>query len=72
MALRADDGEARAAVMEKIRTFNARWPQVAISPSVLRASLRQRANDSARAEIGIVLDRRLAAQIRQEVGAVAE
>ncbi|MCD9088736.1 PLxRFG domain-containing protein [Stenotrophomonas sp. SY1] len=68
MAIRNGDAGDRAAVMEKILAFNKTNPEVAISSSSIRASMKSRARYSANAEGGIVLNPKLAARMRERVG----
>lgn len=68
MAMRTGDGADRAAVLAKIQAFNKANPEVAISSSSLRASMRSRARYSARAEGGIVLNPKLSARLNSIVG----
>lgn len=68
MSVRLDDDAGRAAAMDKIRAFNARWPELAITPKTIIASLRSRARYTAQAENGIMLNRKIAGRIREAVG----
>lgn len=68
MAQRAGDEETRSAVLQRIAAFNQANPEVRISMLTLRDSLRQRARISQQADNGIVLNRRIAARVRSEVG----
>jgi hypothetical protein len=67
MAVRLGDADAIAAAWEQIGKFNQTWPQIAITPEVLRKSARTKAMNSARAEDGIVLNPKIAAAIRAQV-----
>jgi hypothetical protein len=69
MAQQAGDVDGRVEALRRIRAFNAKNPEVAIGIANLRASLQGRARFSADASHGIRLDKKLAARLRQEVGA---
>ncbi|MDN5939655.1 MAG: PLxRFG domain-containing protein, partial [Salinisphaera sp.] len=71
MTVYANDGEARTSVLRKIRAFNRKHPSAPISTDSLRRSLRGRAVYSARAEHGVVLPKRIAAEVRADVGVSA-
>lgn len=66
MTTRLQDTAARAEVLEKIRRFNTANPELPITGYGLRRSTRDRMRYSARAEGGIVLDRRLARRAREQ------
>ncbi|MDN5925414.1 MAG: PLxRFG domain-containing protein, partial [Xanthomonadales bacterium] len=68
MAVHEQDGDARTSVMGKIRDFNRKHRGAAITTDSLRKSLRGRAAYSARAENGVVLPKRIAAEVRADVG----
>lgn len=68
MAIRNGDAADRAAVMEKILAFNKTNPEVAISSSSIRTSMKSRARYSANAEGGIVLNPKLSARLNASVG----
>ncbi|WP_313033330.1 PLxRFG domain-containing protein [Stenotrophomonas acidaminiphila] len=68
LAVRNGDQPTREAVMEKIRAFNRANPEVAISASSIRASMKSRAGYSAKAEGGIVLNPKLSARLQAAVG----
>ncbi len=68
MAIRNGDAADRAAVMEKILSFNKTNPEVAISSSSIRTSMKSRARYSANAEGGIVLNPKLSARLNARVG----
>ncbi len=68
LSRRLDDSDLRLRTLQQIAAFNKRWPEIAITPAKLRASLRQRAAASARADNGVIVDRRLREQLRQAVG----
>lgn len=68
MAQQAGDEETRAAALQRIAAFNQTNPEVRISMITLRDSLRQRARMSQMADNGIVLNRKIAARVRSEVG----
>lgn len=68
MAQRLGDTEATREVLASIQRFNRTNPTIAITAKSIRASLRQRARYSARAEGGITLDKRLARRVREAVG----
>lgn len=69
MAQQAGDAEDRADALASIRAFNQKYPEIAIRMSNLQSSLRTRAERSAQAENGIMLNRKLSARIREDVGA---
>lgn len=69
MAYRLGDQEARAETMRAIEKFNRTHPEIGITAATIRRSMAQRARYSARAEDGIVLNPRLAAKVRAQVGA---
>ncbi len=68
MAQQAGDEETRSAALQRIAKFNQTNPEARISMLTLRDSLRQRARISAQADNGVVLNRRIAARVRSEVG----
>ncbi|MDQ7280286.1 glycoside hydrolase family protein [Stenotrophomonas sp. Sm6012] len=67
MALRNGDASDRASVLSKIGAFNKANPELAITSSGLRQSIKNRARYSDRAEAGIVLDPRLVARLNKAV-----
>lgn len=67
LATRLGDSEGRASALERIRAFNRANPEVMLNSRSLRRSLRDRLRYSERAANGIVLDRRLARRIREDV-----
>ena len=69
LATRTGDAGGRAEVMQQIRKFNTSWPEIRITPRTLKQSMRARARYSARAESGIVLNKKIAARVREAVGA---
>lgn len=69
LATRTGDAGGRAEVMQQIRKFNTSWPEIRITPRTLKQSMRVRARYSARAESGIVLNKKIAARVREAVGA---
>ena len=72
MSVRLQDADGRSAAMQKIRTFNQAHPEIAITGQGLRTSLRARARYSARAEGGVVLNRRLESRAMEEARFGAE
>lgn len=72
MATRLGDAEGRQAAREKIRAFNRANPEVMLNSRTLRRSLRDRLRYSERAANGIVLDRRLARRIQEDVRFVGD
>lgn len=72
MATQAGDDDGRQETVQKIQAFNAKYPEIAIGLGTLRRSLRTRAQRSAQAENGMMLNRKLASRVREEVGAIAE
>jgi hypothetical protein len=71
MATNSGDSGSRSEALAKIRTFNKKYPEISIGMGNLQASLRRRAHQSAQAENGIQLNRKLAPRIRAEVGGFA-
>jgi len=71
MATNSGDSGQRTEALAKIRSFNQKYPEISIGMGNLQSSLRRRAQQSARAENGILLDRKLAPRIRAEVGGAA-
>jgi hypothetical protein len=69
MAVKGGDDGDRGNALRKIRAFNQVHPEAAVTPKVIRASLRQRARQSARADHGIILNRRLAPLAQEYAGA---
>lgn len=69
MAQRLEDQVARADALDAIRKFNAKWPELGISANTLRKSLMSRARYSAKAEGGIMLNKKIEGRIRDQVGA---
>ena len=72
MAQLAGDEEGRGDALAKIQDFNAKYPEIAIRPGTIRESMRMRAQRTAQADNGIMLNRKLAGRVRQEVGAMAQ
>ncbi len=70
MAQLAGDDDGRSDALGKIRDFNAKYPEIAIGMANLHDSLRARVQHSAQADNGIMLNRKLAGRVRQEVGAM--
>lgn len=68
MSIRLEDGKARAEAMAKIGRFNQTHPELAITPRTIRQSMKARERYSARAEAGVVLNPKLAAKLRSQVG----
>lgn len=68
LATRTGDAGGRADAMQQIRKFNTKWPEIRITPRTLKQSMRARARYSARAESGIVLNKKIAARVREAVG----
>ncbi|WP_202841938.1 PLxRFG domain-containing protein [Luteimonas saliphila] len=68
MAYRLNDPESRAETMEAIGKFNRTHPEIGITPASIRRSMQSRARYSAKAEAGIVLNPKIAAKIRAQVG----
>ena len=71
LSVHNQDGEARAEAMGKIQRFNAAYPEIAITPSSIRESLKRRARYSADADHGVFLQRKLAERVKDAVGAPA-
>ena len=67
MAWRLGDADTQAAVLEKMRAFNATNPELAISAETLRRSLKSRLRYSQRAEDGIIVNPKLEARVRGAV-----
>ena len=72
MAQLAGDEDGRGDALAKIQDFNAKYPEIAIRPGTIRESMRTRAQRTAQADNGIMLNRKLAGRVRQEVGAMAQ
>ena len=66
MAWRAQDVEAVSKVLEQMRAFNQAQPALAINTSTIRNSLQARMRYSSRAEGGVVLNPKIAAQAREQ------
>lgn len=71
MAHMAGDEESRTETLDKNRSFNTKYPEIAVRMSSLQSSLRTRAQRSAQAEHGIMLQKKLAGRVRREVRAMA-
>lgn len=71
MAVNAGDVSGQREAMQRIQKFNRTNPEVVIGVKNLRNSLRQRARFSAEADNGIRLNKKLAARLREDVGAAA-
>ena len=71
MAQLAGDEDGRGDALAKIQDFNAKYPEIAIRPGTIRESLRTRAQRTAQADNGIMLNRKLASRVKAEVGAMA-
>ena len=67
IATRHKDMEAVRATNEKIRAFNQRWPEIAVSASTIRRSLQSRERYSERAVNGITLNSRIGDRVRDAV-----
>lgn len=68
MANRTGDDEGRRDVLDAIRAFNQANPEIPVTTSTIRRSLLSRAKYSEKAEGGIVLNRKIAARVREAVG----
>ncbi|WP_123647317.1 hypothetical protein [Lysobacter enzymogenes] len=68
LAMAYRTGDDTAAVLAKIRAFNQANPWIAITSTSIIRSRGARARYSAKAEGGVVLNPRLAAQVREAVG----
>jgi hypothetical protein len=68
LAVKNGDGGDMGHALRNIAAFNRKYPQWPINGKVLRASLRQRARLSARAEHGVILNPRLAPMAREYAG----
>jgi N12 class adenine-specific DNA methylase len=66
MALRMNDLQAHAKVLDGIRRFNAKYPELGIKASTLRNSLRARQRYSDRSQGGVVLNPNLADRSREQ------
>lgn len=71
MAARTGDSEGMAAALAKIQGFNRSNPEVAITGSSIRASVRARAKYSERAEGGVVVNPKLQAKLDAMTGTAA-
>lgn len=67
LATRHKDMEAVRATNEKIRAFNQRWPEIAVSAATIRRSLQARERYSERAVNGITLNSRIGDRVRDRV-----
>lgn len=67
IATRHKDMEAVRATNEKIRAFNQRWPEIAVSASTIRRSMQSRERYSERAVNGITLNSRIGDRVRDAV-----
>lgn len=68
LSMRMGDEELRSAVLEKMRSFSTTYPEIRIDAASLRRSMQTRARYSAQAESGIVLNKRVADRVREQVG----
>jgi len=68
LAQQVGDGDGQSSALERISSFNQANPEVKISMNTLRDSLRQRAKLSEEAQNGVVLNKKLAGRVKQEVG----
>ena len=68
LAVRTGDAEARREAMASIGAFNRKYPEIAITQKSLRKSLAARARYSRQAEGGVILNKKIAARVREEVG----
>lgn len=66
MAWRAGDADTVGKVVEKMRAFNQAQPALAINSETIRQSLQARLRYSSRAEGGVVLNPKVAAQAREQ------
>lgn len=66
MAWRAGDADTVGKVLEKMRAFNQAQPALAINSETIRQSLQARLRYSSRAEGGVVLNPKVAAQAREQ------
>lgn len=72
MSVRVNDADGRAEVLAKIRAFNTANPEIPITMSTIERSLRGRARYSAKAEGGIVVNKRLEQRARDAARFAAE
>lgn len=70
MATANGDSGDRTTALAKIRSFNQKYPEIAIGMANLQASLRQRARSAAQSDHGINVGRKLAERVRAEVEGV--
>lgn len=66
MAWRAEDADGIQKALTKIQAWNAKHPAMGITLDTIRRSLASRMRYSARAESGVVLDRRIAEDAREQ------
>ncbi len=69
LASRIGDSDGRSDVLDQVRAFNQKWPQIAITPKTLNLSLRAHERASRQTMHGIKLSQKLGGQIRTRVGA---
>jgi hypothetical protein len=69
LAVRTGDESLRSATLDRIATFNGKYPQIPISAATLRQSLRARARAAALADNGLLLNRKLEGVLRERVAA---
>lgn len=67
LAVKHSDSDASAQTLAKIREFNKANPEVAISMSAIRASLKSRQALSERSVNGVMLDKRTAGRVKDSV-----
>ena len=68
LARLAGDDDGASDALEQIQAFNSKYPEVAISMNAMYESLRRRSDNSAHAENGINLNRKLAQNLKDQVG----
>ncbi len=68
LAWRLGDTDAREAILAKMRKFSQTYPELAITSDSIRRSLMSRAAYSAKAEHGVIVDRRIKARLEGQLG----
>ncbi|MGC1549440.1 MAG: hypothetical protein WA777_13010, partial [Rhodanobacter sp.] len=66
------DESARSQTLGQIQAFNQDYPEIKIGMANLRESLKTRAIRSANTENGVMLNRKIAGRVRDDVGSMAQ
>ncbi len=69
MSVQHNNPSARTRVLAQIQAFNRKYPEIPITTRTIRQSMQRRQAFSEKAEAGIVLNRKLGARVRDQVGA---